>query len=269
MIFFPNCKINLGLKILRKRTDGYHDLDTLLYPLPIKDVLEITHSDEPGFIASGIPIPGDPETNLCLRAYNLVKKDFPALPAVRIHLHKHIPIGAGLGGGSADGAAMLQLLNTGFQLGLSVDKLIQYAAELGSDCPFFILNKPCLGGGRGEKLRPVQLDMSPYSFVIVHPEIHISTAWAFSQCMPGEEGRTVEEIVQQPVDTWAGDLVNDFEVPVFKRYPELRSVKERLYEQGAIYAALTGSGSGFFGIFGKGKISSLSFEPNFQVLLLT
>lgn len=269
MILFPNCKINLGLKILRKRTDGYHDLETLFYPLPIKDVLEIIRSDEPGFFATGLPIPGNPETNLCLRAFTLLKKDFPDLPPVRVHLHKHIPIGAGLGGGSADGAAMLQLLNTSFRLGLSAEKLMDYAAQLGSDCPFFTLNRPCLGEGRGEKLSPVELDMSPYSFAVVHPGVHISTAWAFSECIPDEGGRRIAEIIQQPVHTWAGELVNDFEVPVLRRYPELRSIKEGLYKQGALYAALTGSGSSFFGIFEKGKIPSLRFGPNFQVLLLT
>jgi 4-diphosphocytidyl-2-C-methyl-D-erythritol kinase len=268
MILFPNCKVNLGLKILRKRTDGYHDLDTLFYPLPIKDVLEIIRSDEPGFFASGIPIPGNPETNLCLRAFTLLKRDFPQLPPIRTYLHKHIPIGAGLGGGSANGAAMLQLLNICFQLGLSTDKLMDYAAQLGSDCPFFILNTPCLGGGRGEKLRPFELDLSPYSFAIVHPGVHISTAWAFSACKPGGEGKKVEEIIRQPLSTWAGELVNDFEGPVLARYPELQSIKEELYRQGALYAALTGSGSSFFGIFEKGKIPSLRFGPNFQVLLL-
>jgi 4-diphosphocytidyl-2-C-methyl-D-erythritol kinase len=269
MIFFPNCKINLGLKILRKRPDGYHDLETLFYPLPIKDVLEIVLAEETGFVSTGIPIPGDPAANLCLKAFFLLKKDFPDLPNLQIHLHKHIPIGAGLGGGSSDGAAMLQLLNMNFRLDLDRDRLTEYAARLGSDCPFFILDTPCLGGGRGEQLRPVGLDLSPYTFAVVHPGIHISTAWAFSQCIPREGGRLIEDIVRQPVHTWAGELVNDFEAPVFERYPELRSIKEDLYAQGALYASLSGSGSSFFGIFEKGKISSLSFEPDFQVLLLT
>src|SRR5579864_2048626 len=150
MVFFPNCKINLGLRILRRREDGYHDLETVFYPLPLKDALEITRSDELLFTASGIPIPGEPAGNLCLKAWHLLKKDFPDLPPVHIHLLKHIPIGAGLGGGSADGAVMLQLLNKRYQLDLDTGKLLDYAARLGSDCPFFILNRPCLGGGRGE-----------------------------------------------------------------------------------------------------------------------
>ena len=179
MISFPNCKINLGLKVLRRREDGYHDLETVFYPLPLKDVLETIRSESLQFTATGLPIPGDPGTNLCCKAWYLLKKDFPALPPVHIYLHKHIPMGAGLGGGSSDGAAMLQLLNRQGQLQLGTERLLQYALELGSDCPFFILNQPCLGGGRGEVLQPVGLDLSGYSFVIVHPGIHIGTAWAF------------------------------------------------------------------------------------------
>jgi len=176
MVFFPNCKINLGLRILRRREDGYHDLETVFYPLPLKDALEITRSDELLFTASGIPIPGEPAGNLCLKAWHLLKKDFPDLPPVHIHLLKQIPIGAGLGGGSADGAEMLRLLNKRYQLDLDTGKLLDYAVRLGSDCPFFILNKPCLGGGRGEQLEPIGLDLSDFSFVIVAPGIHISTA---------------------------------------------------------------------------------------------
>src|ERR1700754_4636649 len=147
MVFFPNCKINLGLRILRRREDGYHDLETVFYPVPLKDALEITPSDELLFTASGIPIPGDPAGNLCLKAWHLLKKDFPDLPFVHIHLYKHIPIGAGLGGGSSDGASTLLLLNKQFHLGLDTTRLLSYAADLGSDCPFFILNSPSLGGG--------------------------------------------------------------------------------------------------------------------------
>lgn len=293
MISFPNCKINLGLKVLRRREDGYHDLETVFYPLPLKDVLETIRSESLQFTATGLPIPGDPATNLCCKAWYLLKKDFPALPPVHIYLHKHIPMGAGLGGGSSDGAAMLQLLDRQGQLQLGTERLLQYALELGSDCPFFILNQPCLGGGRGEVLQPVGLDLSGYSFVIVHPGIHIGTAWAFSQVAPVEGGtgpdatrararpdrerrvgepdsqggweKPIAEVIRQPIGTWAAELVNDFEAPVLREYPALRSVKEQLYGEGALYASMTGSGSSFFGIFAKGAQPVFRFDPDFHV----
>jgi len=271
MVFFPNCKINLGLKILRKREDGYHDLETVFYPLAVKDVLEVIRTESPSltFTATGIPIPGGAGGNLVLKAYDLLKKDFPQLPPVNIYLHKHIPIGAGLGGGSSDGATMLRLLNVRFHLQLTEDELLEYAALLGSDCPFFILNKPCAAGGRGEKLVPIELDLSGYSFVIVHPGIHISTPWAFSQCVPATGGKSLAAIIRQPVDTWAEELVNNFEKPVLSSYPELSLIKEQLYSRGALYAAMTGSGSSFFGIFEKGELPSLTFDAKYQVILLT
>jgi 4-diphosphocytidyl-2-C-methyl-D-erythritol kinase len=268
MVFFPNCKINLGLKILRKRGDGYHELETIFYPLPVRDVLEIVRSEQLAFTATGLLIPGDPESNLCGKAYTLLKKDFPQLPPVHIYLHKHIPIGAGLGGGSADGATMLRLLNDTFHLQLPDEKLLEYAAQLGSDCPFFILNKPCLAGSRGEKLTPIELDLSRYSFVIVHSGLHISTAWAFSQCIPDAGGKSVEAIIRQPVESWAAELVNDFEDPILRQYAELKALKEQLYGQGALYASMTGSGSSFFGIFEKAQLPSLTFDPKYQVILL-
>jgi 4-diphosphocytidyl-2-C-methyl-D-erythritol kinase len=269
MVFFPNCKINLGLKILRKREDGFHDLETAFYPLAVRDVLEIIRSEQLEFTATGLPIPGDAEGNLCLKAYQLLKKDFPQLSPVHIYLHKHIPIGAGLGGGSSDGATTLRLLNASFHLQLPDEKLLDYAAQLGSDCPFFILNKPCLAGGRGEKLTPIGLDLQGYSFAIVHPGVHISTAWAFSQCRPDAGGKPIETIIRQPADTWAAELINDFEKPILQSYPELKALKEQLYSQGALYASMTGSGSSFFGIFEKGQLPSLTFDPKYQVILLT
>ncbi|HEX9509780.1 MAG TPA: 4-(cytidine 5'-diphospho)-2-C-methyl-D-erythritol kinase [Puia sp.] len=269
MVFFPNCKINLGLKVLRRRGDGFHDLETIFYPLAVRDVLEIVRSEQLEFTSTGLPIPGDSENNLCLRAYHLLKKDFPLLSPVHIYLHKHIPIGAGLGGGSSDGATMLRLLNASFHLQLPDEKLLEYAAQLGSDCPFFILNKPCLAGGRGEKLAPIELDLEGYSFAIVHPGVHISTAWAFAQCIPHAGGKPVEAIIRQPVDTWAAELINDFEKPILQSYPELKTLKEQLYSQGALYASMTGSGSSFFGIFEKGQLPSLTFDPKYQVILLT
>jgi 4-diphosphocytidyl-2-C-methyl-D-erythritol kinase len=269
MVFFPNCKINLGLKILRRREDGYHDLETVFYPLPVKDALEIVRSEQALFTATGISIPGDPSGNLCWKAFHLIKRDFPDLPPISIHLHKHIPIGAGLGGGSADGAQMLLLLDKRFNLQLSRERLLEYASQLGSDCPFFILNTPCIGGGRGERLEPIGLDLSGYSFVIVDPGIHISTARAFSLCVPEAGGKPVKEVIGQPIGTWAQELKNDFEEPVFRQYPALRPVKDQLYASGALYASLTGSGSGFFGIFNKGMIPSFTFDPDYKVIPLT
>src|SRR6267142_3664608 len=262
MVSFPNCKINLGLKVLRKRPDGYHDLSTVFYPLPIKDVLEIIHlpanAASPNaapstrtFTSYGLPIPGGSAGNLCEKAWQLLKADFPTLPDVYIHLYKNIPIGAGLGGGSADGAFTLLALDKQFHLDLDTARLLHYATQLGSDCPFFILNTPCLGSGRGEQLEPMPLDLGAYRFVLVDPGVHISTAQAFALCTPREGGAPLQDIIRQPIDTWKDTLVNDFEAPVFRLHPELREIKDTLYAQGALYASLTGSGSSLYGIFEK------------------
>lgn len=270
MIVFPNCKINLGLSIAGKRADGYHDLQTVFYPIPLKDVLEMVRQPDPGkgmeFSLSGLPVKGDPADNLCVRAWQLLQKDFPQLPPVQMHLHKAIPMGAGLGGGSADGAFALMLINEKFQLGLSTDQLLDYALHLGSDCPFFILNTPCIASGRGEQLTPVSLDLSPYAVLLVHPPVHINTGWAFSQITPTDKRKPVAEIIQQPIYTWKKELVNDFEAPVCKEYPALQSIKERLYEAGAMYASMTGSGSCFFGIFPKNHLpEDIAFEDDYKV----
>ena len=271
MLFFPNCKINLGLSILRKRPDGYHDLETVFYPLPLKDALELipTGDPEPAFYSYGLPIPGDPAGNLCLKAWRLTKKDFPDLPAIHIHLYKNIPIGAGLGGGSADGAGTLTGLNQLFQLNLSNEQLLDYAAQLGSDCPFFVLNTPCLGQGRGERLQPLPLDLSGYSFALVDPGIHISTAQAFALCTPRETDSSLQDIVSRPIETWTGSLINDFEAPLLSLHPELHKIKETLHAAGALYASLTGSGSSFFGIFQKHKAPLTSpFHKSYNYRIL-
>jgi 4-diphosphocytidyl-2-C-methyl-D-erythritol kinase len=292
MISFPNCKINLGLKVLRKRADGYHDLSTVFYPIPLKDVLEVIQSPAPAFTAYGLPIPGGGDSgdigdgsgsgdigggrklNICEQAWQLLKADFADLPNVHIHLYKQIPIGAGLGGGSADGAFTLLALNRQFQLGLDTPALLDYAAKLGSDCPFFILNTPCLGGGRGERLEPIPLDLSAYGIALVDPGIHISTARAFAVCTPRETGSSLREtgsslrdIIQAPVSSWVDDLHNDFEEPLFQLHPSLRRIKEILYAQGAVYASLTGSGSSFYGLFPKEDTpASLPLSENYRIL---
>ncbi|HMI61311.1 MAG TPA: 4-(cytidine 5'-diphospho)-2-C-methyl-D-erythritol kinase [Puia sp.] len=268
MVIFPNCKINLGLKILRKRSDGYHDLETVFYPLALKDVLETQRDTALNFTAYGLPIPGDRNGNLCLKAWQLLKKDFPDLPFVHIHLYKNIPIGAGLGGGSSDGASTLLLLNRQLNLGLDTSRLLSYAAELGSDCPFFILNTPSLGGGRGEKLEAATIDLSGHYFVLIDPRLHVSTAEAFSLCTPSTAGPSIREIIQQPIDSWKDQLINDFEAPVFQLHPGLRDIKELLYTHGAVYAALSGSGSSLFGIFEKGKPLSLPESPEYHAIVV-
>ena len=280
MLVFPNCKINLGLHVVRKREDGYHDLETIFYPLPLRDALEVVNrqsaignrqmpdSASSSLTISGLKVQGSPEDNLCIKAFNLLKKDHLQLGDVDMYLHKAIPMGAGLGGGSADGAFALQLLNDKFQLKLSREKLLDYSLQLGSDCPFFIINKPCFAKGRGELLQSIQLDLSAYSFLVVHPGVHINTGWAFSQLTPAPSPQPLQEIIQQPVGSWRNALINDFEAPVCKHHPEMQAIKDRLYNAGALYASMTGSGSCFFGIFAKDQLPTLQWPDNYAVFNL-
>lgn len=265
VIVFPNCKINLGLRILRKRSDGYHDLESVFYPLPFYDALELVPSAEPAlsFSCSGQAIPGNAGDNLCVKAYELLKKDFPRIRGIQLHLHKAIPSGAGLGGGSADGAFTLQLLNTYSDLQIPQQALLRYASLLGSDCPFFILNTPCLATGRGEELSAIDMYLHAYNIVLVNPGISISTREAFAGISPAVPEKPVSQVIRQPLETWKAELVNDFETTVFDRYPAIRSIKEALYDQGAIYASLTGTGSTVYGIFPKETAISLSFNNYF------
>jgi 4-diphosphocytidyl-2-C-methyl-D-erythritol kinase len=267
MLSFPNCKINLGLNIAGKRADGYHNIETVFYPIQINDVLEIIPADDFKFSISGLSVEANTNDNLCVKAYFLLKKDFPQLPPVAIFLHKAIPTGAGLGGGSADGSFTLVLMNEKFQLNLSTTQLISYASQLGSDCPFFIFNNSCFASGRGEVLEQMEIDLSAYSFYLVHPNIHIDTAWAFSQLNISDKNFSIKEIIDQPILSWKEKLKNDFEEPVFNKYPELKTIKEKLYNAGALYASMTGSGSSIFGIFEKNNIPSISFEKNFSVFI--
>lgn len=253
MLSFPNCKINLGLNIINKRADGYHNLETVFLPVPLQDALEIlpAHNSDKAvtFACTGLPVAGDEANNLCIKAYQLLKSDFPQLPPVNMHLHKAIPMGAGLGGGSADGAFTLLLLNNKFKLGLSEADLIRYALQLGSDCPFFIINQPCYAEGRGEKLERVSLDLKGYILVLVNPGVHISTGWAFSHITPKKPVKNIKTIISQPIETWRDELVNDFEAPVIATHPALQAIKDTLYAAGAVYAAMSGSGSTFYGLF--------------------
>jgi 4-diphosphocytidyl-2-C-methyl-D-erythritol kinase len=265
VILFPNCKINLGLHILQKRADGFHDLETVFYPLLLQDALEIITAEENIFSSSGLDIPGDTEDNLCKKAWHLLKADFPQLPSIHMHLHKQIPIGAGLGGGSADGAFTLKLLNSKYNLDIPLEKLEAYAAMLGSDCPFFIRNTACFASGRGELMEPLELDLSGYSFLLVHPGIHVNTGWAFGQIVPGRPVVPLKDIDWQDVSSWKHRLTNDFEAPVFAAYPAIEGIKEKMYKNGAIYAAMSGSGSAVVGIFPRNQLPETGWETGCRV----
>jgi len=261
MVKFPNAKINLGLRITGKRTDGYHELETIFYPVPFCDALEITANSESeynSFVQTGLAVPGNENENLCLRAYQLVKQLHPGLPAIKIHLHKAIPMGAGLGGGSADAAFTLQMLNEYFELRLNEKVLADQALKLGSDCPFFLKNIPCLATGRGEQLTPVECNLSNHQIVIIYSQIHVSTAWAFSRIKPNMPKQALIEVIKMPINKWQDNLVNDFEAPVFDAYPLLSEIKQYCISQGAVYTSLTGSGSAIFSIFKQGKKPALN-----------
>lgn len=256
MLTFPNAKINIGLNIIEKRGDGFHNIESVFYPIELKDALEVARDKDAGstgirFSSSGIPIPGSSHENLCVKAYDLISKDYP-LPPVKAHLHKAIPIGAGLGGGSADAAFFIKLLNDHFELGLAWGELHHYARQLGSDCSFFITNKPAFAEGRGDTYERIDLDLSKYFIAVVYPNIHIGTAEAYSGVKPKKPSYSLEQtILEKPVEEWKEIVHNDFEDSVFVKYPAIRSIKEKLYDRGALYASMSGSGSSVYGIFEK------------------
>ncbi len=248
MILFPPCKINIGLHVLHKRGDGFHALDSLMYPVPITDLLEIIKSDEFSFTNSGITIPGDVQANICIKAYQLMVKEYQISP-IKIHLHKVIPMGGGLGGGSSDGTSTLLAINELFSLSLSVERLQELASQLGSDCPFFVTAVPQVATGRGEFLEPVDLSLEGHYLYMVNLGIHVSTAKAFSKVQFYTNETSIAELIKKPFETIKGELINSFETSVFESYPELADIKSRLTEQGAIYASMSGSGSTMYGIF--------------------
>lgn len=249
MVSFPNCKINLGLHIQAKRADGYHNLQTIFYPIPFFDVLEFVENKlETSIAVSGTALPHTGE-NICMKAWQLLKDDFSSLPFLTIHLHKNIPHGAGLGGGSANGAFMLSMLNTAYDLRLTEAALKDYALMLGSDCPFFIKNKPCFATGRGENLNTVDLQLSGYHLLLVIPDEKVSTAEAFSGIHLSGKTIEFEKIISGNPAAWRSELENDFEKSVFVILPELKVIKDELYKCGAYYASMSGSGSVIFGIF--------------------
>ena len=249
MIVYPNAKINLGLNVLRKREDGYHDISSVFYPVKeCVDILEIIKSEEFEFTNSGIEIP-DGE-NLCEKAWKLLHTDF-GIGNVTIHLHKQIAIGAGLGGGSSDASFTLKSLNELFDLNLNNKELEKYALRLGADCPFFIDNTPKLVEGIGEKMTSIDLDLSNYEIRLVNPDIHISTKQAYSGIVTKTPVLPVEKIIELPIIEWKGKLKNDFEESIFEKHLQLEGIKDELYKQGSIYSSMSGSGSIVFGIFEK------------------
>lgn len=272
MILFPNAKINLGLHIVSKRADNFHDLETVFYPIPLQDAIEVIEAppnaaQQVEFSTSGLNVDIVPGENICVKAYQLLKSDFPQLPPVLMHLHKVIPLGAGLGGGSSDGAFALKLLNSKFELNINQERLLKYALQLGSDCPFFIINKPSYASGRGELLEEVNLDLSSLKIVIVNPGIHVNTGWAFSQVSPKAPYSSLKDIPRKPVAEWKEWLYNDFEESVFNQYPEIAKIKRDLYEAGALYASMSGSGSTFYGLFEKEPVLP-SFPAHYFVKIL-
>ncbi|MCE5204571.1 MAG: 4-(cytidine 5'-diphospho)-2-C-methyl-D-erythritol kinase [Porphyromonadaceae bacterium] len=260
MICFPNAKINLGLHVVSRRPDGYHNLETIFYPVGLKDALEIVpgaSSNEYRLFQTGIPVEGTAEENLVIRALRLISAA-KQIPPVDIHLLKKIPTGAGLGGGSSDAAFMLRLLNDTFALGYTHNDLLRLATQLGADCSFFIKNRSSFATGTGDVLEPVTVDLSGYFILLVKPDIAVSTKEAYAMITPRQPEVSLKEIVQKPVSEWKEWMKNDFEVPVFKKYPEICVIKQQMYDLGAVYAAMSGSGSAVFGVFDQ--------EPEWQPL---
>lgn len=254
MIVYPNAKINIGLNVVERRPDGYHNLETVFYPINLQDALEIKSIENEvpsnGYIlkVSGTILDGSPDDNLVVKAYKLLKKDFN-IPPVNIYLYKHIPTGAGLGGGSADAAYALKLLNEKFRLGLTADLLESYASEIGADCAFFIKNKPVFATGIGNIFSDIELNLSGKTLVLIKPDIFVSTRDAYSNISPSKPLCSLKELLSQPINTWKNSVFNDFEKSVFPKYPEIAAIKDKLYDMGALYASMSGSGSSVYGIF--------------------
>ncbi|MCD8237129.1 MAG: 4-(cytidine 5'-diphospho)-2-C-methyl-D-erythritol kinase [Prevotellaceae bacterium] len=256
MIVYPNAKINIGLNVVERRPDGYHNLETVFYPINLQDAIEIKNIEgavpECGYQlkVSGTILDGTPEDNLVVKAYKLLKKDF-GLPPVSIFVYKHIPTGAGLGGGSSDAAFTIKMLNERFGLGLDVKQMEAYSAELGADCAFFIENKPVFATGIGNVFHDLSLSLSGKSLVLVRPDIFVSTRDAYAAVVPHRPDVSLPELLSKPLETWKDTVVNDFEASVFPKYPEIAAIKDKLYDMGAVYASMSGSGSSVYGIFDK------------------
>lgn len=260
MICFPNAKINLGLSITEKRADGFHNIETVFYPIGWNEALEVvvldsartdkSSSKEFNLHLSGIPISGNTEDNLLYKAYQIIKQT-KELPHIDVYLHKTLPMGAGLGGGSADAAFFINLLNEQFTLQLSETERIDIAKQLGSDCAFFIKNKPVFAYEKGDVFKDIDLDLSQYYIAIIYPNVHSNTKEAYSLVKPHQPKKTILEIIKQPIASWKHELLNDFEISIFDKYPVVEKTKNDLYDLGALYASMSGSGSAVFGIFEK------------------
>ena len=256
MILYPNAKINIGLNVVEKRTDGYHNLETVFYPINLLDALEITtdehQADSVKLKVSVEAIAGRPSDNLVVKACNLMRSMFPEkIERLSVHLHKHIPTGAGLGGGSSDAAFTIKALNEKFSLGMSVDQMEQLSAQLGADCPFFIKNQPVFAEGIGDIFTDIDIVLKGKTLVLVKPDISVSTADAYSLVSPHKPQQSLRESLRLPVEEWKNHVVNDFESSVFKKFPEIAAIKDRLYDLGALYASMSGSGSAVYGIFNQ------------------
>jgi 4-diphosphocytidyl-2-C-methyl-D-erythritol kinase len=265
MLLFPNAKINLVLSVTEKRPDGYHNLQTVFYPIGLSDILEfVADPEHPGgqcsLALTGIVVEGDPANNLCCKAYHLLHNDYE-LPAISAHLHKIIPVGAGLGGGSSDAAFMLRGINSLFELAIADEKLEEYASRLGSDCPFFIRNHPVSAGERGNRFSDLQLSLDDYYVVLICPPVRVSTSGAYSRVKPALPEKIPEMVVRLPLKDWKDELKNDFEKSIFSLHPEIGMIKDKLYSMGALYASMSGSGSSVFGIF-SGMPSVSHHFPN-------
>ena len=251
MILYPNAKINIGLNIVEKRPDGYHNIETVFYPIGLSDVLSLERSEtcsDYSFSSSGIALGGEPEDNLIVKAYRLLQSEYE-IPPIDISLIKQIPFGAGLGGGSSDAAFMLKALNELFELKISTRKLQKLASELGADCPVFIRNKAVFASGIGNVFTPVKLSLKHYFLLLVKPNIHVSTPEAYAAVVPAKPQNSLLEQIQAPVNEWKNTIKNDFEISVFDRYPQIGKIKDTMYDAGALYASMSGSGSSVYGIF--------------------
>jgi 4-diphosphocytidyl-2-C-methyl-D-erythritol kinase len=251
VLCFPNAKINIGLNIVAKRSDGFHNIETLFYPIPLSDGLEIVESNSTEryqFTSSGIPIHIDDKENIVCKAFELIHSRYP-IPPTKIHLHKNIPFGAGLGGGSADAAFMIRMLNELYQLNISNLEMEKLAGQLGSDCPFFIANQAVFAEGKGDVFTACQIDLSGYFILLVKPDIHIGTPEAYANTKPGIPKQSLKLVGSEPMENWKHFVFNDFENSIFPNHPILEKIKSDLYEMGAVYASMSGSGSSLFGLF--------------------
>lgn len=254
MITYPNAKINIGLSITGRRPDGYHNIESVFYPINLQDAVEIKtiEGEEPqggyNLKVSGTILDGTPDDNLVVKAYQLLRKDFN-FPAQKIHLYKHIPVGAGLGGGSSDAAAIIKMLNEKFALGLTSEQMQHYAVQIGADCPFFINNTPVFATGIGNIFTPIELSLHGKTIILVKPDIFVSTRDAYALVKPSPAAIPLTEAIKQPISEWKQIITNDFEKSVFAKYPEIAAIKDKLYDMGALYASMSGSGSAVYGIF--------------------